>query len=222
MPNNIKKLTTRTVHTARRAEEFRLKTLSTELWWSDTDRGKAGGKVSYCHLVHRNPTWTYLNAQFPVSANGHQHQNFVGVAGAGGGGEHCDKDSDKRHTPNWIRISKTEGILSYKLRGSPSYGHKCEKVKRKWQGDIKASNCVSRPVWKRNSWKRLFIRITQTWCDMLARTCVPDTRRAAETAIKPAGWAMWTARDSAAVAALRKTGSVRLAGRTEQDRTVAK
>ena len=66
MPNNMNKLTISNVPTAREAEVFLSKTLSMEIWWNDTDRGKAstGKKVSWCHLVHPSPTWTYLTPIF--------------------------------------------------------------------------------------------------------------------------------------------------------------
>ena len=41
----LNKLATKTVPTAREAEVFRLKTLIMELWWNDTDRGKASTRV---------------------------------------------------------------------------------------------------------------------------------------------------------------------------------
>ena len=45
--------------------------------------------------------------------------------------------------------------------------------KRKWQRDKRVSSYLWRTIWKRSSCKRLFIRITQTKCDVLARTWSP-------------------------------------------------
>jgi hypothetical protein len=67
-------------------------------------------------LVPLGPPQSYVdipNAQVLLSTTGHQRQKLQ-VGGGVGGCEHCDKDNDKRHILGWNRISRREGILSYK------------------------------------------------------------------------------------------------------------
>ena len=74
----LNKLATRTVPTAREAEVFRLKALSMELWWNDTDRGKASTRRKGV-VVPLGPPQTFMDipkAQVPLSTTGHQRQKL--------------------------------------------------------------------------------------------------------------------------------------------------
>jgi hypothetical protein len=100
-------------------------------------------------VVPLGPPQSYMDIpKRPVSCFSNRTSTSK-VVGVGGGVWTLWKRQWQTSLLRWIRLSRTEGVQSYKWRRSPSYEHKCEKVKKKWQQDTRARSCLSRPICKR-------------------------------------------------------------------------